>query len=266
VELLVTWYGTAGFRVETGGRVVLIDPYLSRNADARPVLPFGPEGVTEASEIFLSHGHFDHMADVPQITHQTGAKVYCSAEAAKALRQQGVANAQLVAVSDGDSFDFGSYRAQCFHSTHARFDLLLIARAFVRAVPSLLFNTRLFSRLRRWPQGQVLSWRFTLTAENDRVAHHFGSAGCTEEELDRLARLEPPDVLMFPLQGHSRICRIATHVVEQLKPRLVIPHHYDDFYPPFSQQVDIAPFVEAVGRLSPPVEVVELPVCETLVL
>jgi hypothetical protein len=44
----------------------------------------------------------------------------------------------------------------------------------------------------------------------------------------------------------------------------VIPHHHDDFYPPISQAVDIAPFVQAVGELSPPVEVVELPVCEVV--
>jgi L-ascorbate metabolism protein UlaG (beta-lactamase superfamily) len=244
----------------------LIDPYLSRDAEARPVLPFGPEGVAEADEIFLSHGHFDHVADVPQIARQTGARVYCSAVAAEALRYQGVPGAQLVVVRDGDGFDFGAYQAQCFHSAHARFDLPLIARTLVRAVPSVLLDTRLFSLLRHWPQGQVLSWRFMLAAEDDRVVHHFGSAGCTEDELTRLAALGAPDVLLFPLQGHSRICQIAARVVERLEPHVVIPHHHDDFYPPISQVVDIAPFVRAVGRLSPPVEVVELPVCEPLVL
>ncbi len=264
--MLVTWYGTAGFRVETGGRAFLIDPYLSRNADARPRLPFGPQDVTEAREIFLSHGHFDHAADVPLIARQTGARVYCSAVAAGTLRRQGVPGAQLVVARDGDGFDFGVYRAQCFHSAHARFDLSLIARTLVRAIPSILFDTRLFSLPRRWPQGHVLSWRFTLAAEDDRVVHHLGSAGCTEDGLARLTRLESMDVLMFPLQGHTHICRIAARVVERLRPRVVIPHHHDDFYPPISQAVDIAPFVEAVGRLSPPVAVVELPVCEPLVL
>jgi L-ascorbate metabolism protein UlaG (beta-lactamase superfamily) len=264
--LLVTWYGTAGFRIETGERVLLIDPYLSRNADARPRLPFGPDGVSEAREIFLSHGHFDHAADVPRIARRTGARVYCSAVAAEALRRQGVPGAQLVVACDGDSFDFGVYQAQCFHSAHARFDLPLIARTLVRALPSVLFDMRLFSLLRHWPQGQVLSWRFTLAAEGDRVVHHFGSAGCTEDELARLTALGAPDVLMFPLQGHSRICWIAARVVERLKPHVVVPHHHDDFRPPISQMVDLGPFVEAVGELSPPVEVVELPVCEALVL
>jgi L-ascorbate metabolism protein UlaG (beta-lactamase superfamily) len=264
--LLVTWYGTAGFRIETGGRVFLLDPYLSRNATARPVLPFGPEGVTGAREIFLSHGHFDHMADVPQIARQTGARVYCSAVAAQALRRQGVPDAQPVVAREGDGFDFGVYRARCFHSTHVRFDFPLIVRTFFRSIPSIPAKVWLLPRLRHWPQGQVLSWRFTLAAGDGRVVQHLGSAGCTEDELARLADLGPPDVLMFPLQGHTRICQIAARVVERLKPRVVIPHHHDDFYPPLSQAVDIAPFVRAVGELSPSVEVVALPVCEAVTI
>jgi L-ascorbate metabolism protein UlaG (beta-lactamase superfamily) len=260
--LLVTWYGTAGFRIETGGRVLLIDPYLSRNAEARPALPFGPEGVTEADEIFLSHGHFDHAADVPQIARQTGATVYCSTDAARALHRQGVSDAQIVTAHDGDGFDLGVYRARCFHSAHVRFDLPLVVRTLLRAIPSVLARPRLLSSSRDWPAGQVLSWRFTLAAEDDHVVHHFGSAGCTEDELARLARLGVPDLLLFPLQGHSHICQIAAHVVEQLRPHVVIPHHHDDFYPPLSQAVDIASFLRAVDGLSPRVEVVTLPVCE----
>ena len=303
--MLVTWYGTAGFRIETEGRAFLVDPYLSRNAGARPKLPFGPEGVGGAHEIFLSHGHFDHAADVPQIARRSDARVYCSAVAAETLRCRGVPDAQLVVVRDGDAFDFGVYRAQCFHSAHVRFDLPLVVRTLLRSIPAILSKAWLLSRLRHWPPGQVLSWRFTgksqtdpslavgmngkvgnfgavakgfslrkprrfapggftLAAEDDRVVHHFGSAGCTEDELARLAALGAPDVLMFPLQGHSRICAIAANIVERLKPRVVIPHHHDDFFPPISQAVDIVPFVRAMDELSPPVEVVELPVCEAV--
>jgi L-ascorbate metabolism protein UlaG (beta-lactamase superfamily) len=264
--LNITWYGTAGFRIATGGRVLLIDPYLSRGEGAQPELPLGPEGVTKASEIFLSHGHFDHAADVPRIARQTGATVHCSEEVAAALRQQGVANEQVIEVRGGDSFEFGAYRAQCHHSAHVRFDLPLVARTLLRAIPSMSSLMWQLPRLRRWPQGRVLAWRLTLAAEADRALLHFGSAGWTEDELARLAALGPPDVLLAPLQGHSRVCEMAARAVVRLRPRVVIPHHHDDFFPPISQTVDIAPFVEAVGQLSPPVEVVTLPVCEAVEL
>ena len=184
------------------------------------------------------------MADVPQIAHQTGATVYCSEKAAGTLRRQGVDNARITAARDGDSFDFGAYRAECFNSTHVKFDPRLLATTLYHSLPQL---PSLLPLLRDWPQGQVLAWRFTLTAEENRIVQHLGSAGCTEDELTRLAQMDAPDVLLVPLQGHTHICRIATHIVERLQPRLVIPHHHDDFYPPISQMVDIAPFVEAMG-------------------
>ena len=259
----LTWHGTAGFRFETDERVFLIDPYLSRNDAARPVLRIGPAEVTDGSEIYLSHGHYDHMYDVPQIARQTGATVYCSEEAAGALHRWGVRDAQITVARDGDSFDFGAYRAECFNSTHVRFDLPLLAVTLYRSLPKL---PSLLPLLHGWPKGQVLTWRFTLAAEGDRIVQHFGSAGCTENELARLELMDTPDVLMVPLQGHTHICRIAARIVERLRPRIAIPHHQDNFYPPISQMVDIAPFVEAVGTIEPPVDVVELQVYEVVKL
>jgi L-ascorbate metabolism protein UlaG (beta-lactamase superfamily) len=264
--LRITWYGTAGFRIETGGRVLLIDPYLTRSAEACSELPFGPEAVTEASEVFLSHGHFDHAADVPRIVRQTGAKVYCSPEVAAALRREGVAEPQIAEVGDGDTFDFGAYRAQCFRSAHVRFDLPLVARTLLRALPAMVSLMQRLSRLARWPAGQVLAWRFVLAEADDRVLLHFGSAGWTEEQLARLEALGRPDVLLVPLQGHTQVCQMAAQAVARLRPRVVVPHHHDDFFPPISRPVDIAPFIAAVSGLSPPVEVVELTVGEPLEL
>lgn len=262
----LTWYGTAGVSVKTGGRFFLIDPYLTRNDAARPALEISPADVladvVAGSEIYLSHGHFDHAADVPQIAHQTGATIYCSEEVAGALRQRDVDAAQIVVARDGDGFDFGAYRAECFNSAHVRFDLSLLASTLGRCLavlPSFLAGLR---EHRGWPKGRVLSWRFTLAAEGGRVIQHFGSAGWTAEELARLERMGAPDVLMLPLQGHTHISQIATRAVEGLGPSVVIPHHHDDFYPPISQMVDIAPFAEAVGHMSPPIEVIKVPVGE----
>jgi L-ascorbate metabolism protein UlaG (beta-lactamase superfamily) len=258
----LTWYGTAGFRFEVGGRIFLVDPYLSRNDRARPTLGIGPQDVIDGSEIYLSHGHFDHAHDVPQITLQTCATVHCSEEVATALCRHGVGRAQTVVAREGDSFDLGTYRAKCFNSTHVRFDLPLIAATLRRSLAELGLPLLRLRELSRWPEGQVLAWRFTLAAEGGRVVQHLGSAGCTEEELDRLCETGPPDILLVPLQGNTRILRIAARIVERLRPRVVIPHHHDDFYPPISQAVNIAPFVEAVGALPSPPEVVQVPMGE----
>lgn len=252
----LTWYGTAGFRIETAGQAVLIDPYLTRSAAARPHLAIGPADVRSADAIFVSHGHFDHALDVPQIASQPRATVYCSATTARTLARHGLDRRQIRVVTPGARFDLGAITAQCFAASHVRFDLRLIAVTLKRALPQI---PALIRPVLTWPAGPVLAWRFTMTEEDDRIVQHMGSAGCTREELARLQDERQPDVLMVPLQGHTRICQIAARIVARLAPRLVIPHHHDDSIPPITHRVDIEPFVDAVEHLTPPVELKQLP-------
>ena len=57
----LTWWGIAGLQIKTGNHVFLIDPYLSRNATARPKQPLRPSDISDADQIFVSHGHFDYL-------------------------------------------------------------------------------------------------------------------------------------------------------------------------------------------------------------
>ncbi|MBU2551116.1 MAG: MBL fold metallo-hydrolase [Proteobacteria bacterium] len=256
----LTWWGTAGFRVRSGDDVFLIDPYLTRNAAARPAQPLGPSDVSDGTRIFLSHGHFDHIQDVPAIAARTGAEVYCCPAAGGTLVGNGLGTEQVRAVTeDGRLFDFETYQAQAFYSRHVVFDRPLIFRTLLRA------NIRFFSLMplmKKYPLGQVLSWRFTVEG---KTVHHFGSGGSLPEELDRLGR-QPTDILLVPLQGHTKICDIALNYVRALKPGLVIPHHQDDFFPPVSQMVDIEPFLQGVRRECPGTGVRVMKMNETVTL
>ncbi len=55
------WLGHSGFRIEIGGQVLLIDPWLNGN----PMMPEDrhEEATKGATHILLTHAHFDHVAD-----------------------------------------------------------------------------------------------------------------------------------------------------------------------------------------------------------
>jgi len=244
------WLGTAGFRVSGNSASFLIDPYLSRNRNACPNQPRQPADLRGKSPIFLSHGHFDHALDLAEIVTGTEAATHGSATALASLLRAGVPTNQLRTVSDGEMLDFAGFQAQAFHSRHVQFDLPLIVRTLRRAGWEILQAMNLALR---YPAGQVMSWRFTVDGV---TLHHFASAGSTKRELERLSGAQT-DILLAPLQGHSRIQDIALRYVEYLRPQVVIPHHHDDFYPPLSEMVEVEPFVSRVRDRYPHIQVIE---------
>jgi len=254
----ITWWGTAGFQIKTNRHVLLIDPYLSRNAAARPRQTLVPADISRADQIFVSHGHFDHIFDIPAIASKTGCSVHCCPVAANTLEQKGVAGDQIQKVmTDGYLAEIEDYRARAFFSQHVKFDRWLLLKTLARINYRI---PRYLPLMKAYPVGQVLSWQFEI---EDRIVQHFGSAGSTPEELDRLGR-QKIDILFVPLQGHTRICDIAARYVRALKPRVVIPHHQDDFYPPISTYVDIRPFIKEVEHTCPGTEIRILPLNESM--
>jgi L-ascorbate metabolism protein UlaG (beta-lactamase superfamily) len=57
----IVWLGHSGFRIEIGGAVLLVDPWLTGN----PMFDAArrPQAVAGATHILLTHGHGDHSAD-----------------------------------------------------------------------------------------------------------------------------------------------------------------------------------------------------------
>jgi L-ascorbate metabolism protein UlaG (beta-lactamase superfamily) len=254
----LTWFGTAGFKIQTNKHTLLIDPYFSRNDQAVPIQSVKPSAIHAANVILVSHGHFDHIYDVPTIAANTKAKVYCGNGIAAALVRNGVERGQIREINaDGENFDFNGIRAQAFFSRHVQFDRWLVFKTLLRINFRLL---RYLPLMRDYPEGQVLSWRLIVEG---KTIHHFGSAGSTAQELARLGS-QPTDILLVPLQGHSDIIRIAHQYVTALQPKVVIPHHQDSFFPPISTLVDPQPFADIVKQNNPDAEIIILEINETV--
>jgi L-ascorbate metabolism protein UlaG (beta-lactamase superfamily) len=216
------WLGTAGFELRFGLTNILVDPFLSRGEGARPVLPL-QAGDLHADAILLTHGHFDHAYDVPVLAQATGAPVYASAPVCEALHDLGIPARQLRPMAASRVWRVGEVGWQVL---------------------------RLLRSMAAYPCGDVLGYQFTTTQGS---VLHFGSAGWYRAELERLK----PDVVLLPLQGHSRIYEVAAQAIGLLSPRRVVPHHFDDFYPPLSEFIDAQAFVAMMHQRMPGVEVVE---------
>ena len=101
VEL--TWLGHGGWSIQVNGRTVLLDPFLEEN----PVAPVKP-GDVKADYILVSHGHFDHVADVAGIANRTGATVVAIFEIAQWLTNiHQVANTLGMNIGGGVDLPFG---------------------------------------------------------------------------------------------------------------------------------------------------------------
>ena len=82
------YYGHSCFAVETGGKILLFDPFVSQNDLARDAGVSA--GKLAADAIFVSHGHFDHVGDAKDIAIRTGAPVVGCYELCSWLAQAGV--------------------------------------------------------------------------------------------------------------------------------------------------------------------------------
>ena len=107
----ITWLGHGSWLIESGGKRVLLDPFLDEN----PVAPVKAADV-EADFILVSHGHFDHVADVASIANRTGAKVVAIYEIADWLgSQHGVENAVGMNIGGGVDLEFGRVKMTLAH-------------------------------------------------------------------------------------------------------------------------------------------------------
>lgn len=98
-----TYYGHSCFMVETGGKKILFDPFISGNELAKGKVDVDK---VEADFILVSHGHGDHVADLISIAKRTGAKVIGAYEVIGWAQQQGIENVHPMNFGSAH-FEFG---------------------------------------------------------------------------------------------------------------------------------------------------------------
>lgn len=69
----IIWLGHSSFRIEIEDQILLVDPWLSGNPTFPDVMR--DKAIAGATAILMTHGHSDHIDDIPAIAQQTGAPV-----------------------------------------------------------------------------------------------------------------------------------------------------------------------------------------------
>ncbi|MHA1269869.1 MAG: MBL fold metallo-hydrolase [Candidatus Helarchaeota archaeon] len=229
----IRWLGTAALEIKTGSTVILMDPWLSRFKNAYPAAPeINRDMIKKANYIFITHGHFDHFADTPYIVEKTGAKVFVSKQSAEiAIEKKGLNKDLVVVATGGDRFELEDFNVEVIHGKHIKFDAItILSKLFRGGTYKLMFSKK---DILGWKKGEVLGWAFELFVEKNKLrVTIFGSLGYAEDLFK--GKEYSTDILIVPVAGRRDAWRNVMKYIEKFKPKLIIPTHYDDSFPPLS--------------------------------
>lgn len=220
------WLGTAGWEIQTGNTVILIDPFLTRRtASAGAEWKTNEEEVlrviNKADFIFAGHSHADHIADIPFIAERFGSKVIGSRTTTNIALTAGVDKAQLPTISGGEKLDFKNFSVQVIESQHG-----VLNRSGRRR------QAKFEEVLKPW-SGPITgdafveggSYLYYFTFGQHRLLHQ--STGNFIE--DNLKGLQPDTALLAENSNYD-----WPDALKILRPKTVIIQHYDEWRTPFS--------------------------------
>ena len=111
----IIWLGHSGFRVEIGGEVLLIDPWLTGN----PLFPMErrAEAIAGATYVLLTHAHGDHSSDTVAIAKELGIPVVGTYDLVSFWEEsEGIRG---VGFNKGGTVALGSLKATLVNATHS---------------------------------------------------------------------------------------------------------------------------------------------------
>lgn len=103
----ITYYGHSCFMVEINGRKLLFDPFISPNPLASKI----NSKEIQADYILVSHGHYDHTADLISLAEQTGATVISNWEICSWVQSKGFEKVHPMNIGGHWIFDFGKVKS-----------------------------------------------------------------------------------------------------------------------------------------------------------
>lgn len=203
----ISYHGHSIVKIKTGEHTILIDPFINGNeltdlkvADEKP------------TAILLTHAHNDHVGDTVELAKSNNAQVVAPVELANYLGSQGL-NATGMNLGGAHEFDFGVVKfTKAFHSS-----------SYTTEEGEVIYGGM--------PAGILFK------AEGKTIYH----AGDTEVfgDMQIIGERNNIDVAFVPIGDFFTMGpEDAAYAVELLKPKVVVPIHYNTF-PPIKQDPEL---------------------------
>lgn len=222
----ITYLGHSAFMIEGANIKALIDPFITGN----PKSPLKAIELTDITHIFVTHGHGDHLGDTKSIAKRCGSLVVCNYELGKYLSDEGL-NVHTMHIGGRYKFDFGKVKmTPALHGSG-----IDIADGKYGGSPC----------------------GFVIEADGKKL-YHAGDTGLTMDM--KLLEAENIDIALIPIGGNYTMdIYDAARAVEFVKPKLVVPMHYNTFPPISADPIEFKKMVtEPTVQIMNPGERIEI--------
>ena len=228
----VTYLGVNGFQFETGTHALLVDPYFTRVSlwaiALNERIESNPNRVSEGlrhvrqdvDAILVTHAHFDHLLDAPEIMRRTNARLIAGGTAIHLAQSLGISRDKCLVVKSGSARQIGPWVIRVFAAQHDR----LFGKIPFNGTSTSLKPMKASD----WTVGEPLA--FVIEAAGKRI--YIDSGGIPGAPPD--PQIRNVDLAILGLALPDSRHRFA-EAVRQLRPRFIFPSHQDDMFAPLDR-------------------------------
>jgi L-ascorbate metabolism protein UlaG (beta-lactamase superfamily) len=209
----VLWLGQSTTRITTpSGKVIVIDPWLKTNPKT-PAHWKDLAALGHVDLILVTHAHFDHFADAPELAKMNNAPMYGPAGLGQTVATYGILPANLAPRfgKGGTILPWGPTgpKITAVHAEHSSELGWKDANGKDIVLPG------------GEPQGYIIEM------ENGFKVWHMGDTGVFGD-MRLIGEMYRPDVVLMPIGNHFVMSPqdAAMVVRDMVRPRYAIPIHY----------------------------------------
>lgn len=196
----IFYLGHSAFKlISPHDKVVLIDPWIEN-----PLLNTSIKDLGKVDLILITHGHGDHVGNALSIAEETQATIIGIHEISQYFAAKGYS--KVIGMNKGGTLEAEGLKITMIHAVHSS---------------TILENGQMI------PAGEAAG--FIIEFENGFRIYHAGDTAVFKD-MEIIRDLYHPELVFLPIGDHYVMSpEEAAYACKLLRPRFVIPMHYDTF-------------------------------------